>query len=154
MGYKGTGGNPFIDGATVFSINEAVDDEGIFYTGEIVLDKNCITADCALGFQLKTNDSEQNKGIAVDIESESTYIDALSLATNEYRYETGTSMASPNVAGVVALLWAQYPEAGYKDIILAVFDGTKSMDSLDGKTCTGGLVNARNALNLLEEWLE
>jgi len=58
-------------------------------------------------------------------------------------------MAAPNVVGVVALLWAQYPQ--YKDIVLAVFDGIKPMASLADKTCTGGLVNAKNSPALLAD---
>jgi thermitase len=143
MAKKSDGGNPFSGGIILFSW-ENMDYDNYYYPGVLPLFN---TADFTLGFQLETNDSGQNRGVAIT----STYIDVLALKTNEYMYEQGTSMAAPHVVGVVALLWAQYPQATYKDIILAVFDGSKPMESLSGKTCTGGLVNAKNSLALLED---
>ena len=147
MARKSDGGNPFSGGSILFSWEDMNHDD-YDYPETLPL---FTTADFTLGFQLETNDSGQNRGVAIKIKGEYTYITGLILKTDEYKYEAGTSMAAPNVVGVVALLWAQYPHATYKDIVLAVFDGTKPMDSLAGKTCTGGLVNAKNSLALLAD---
>jgi subtilisin family serine protease len=65
---------------------------------------------------------------------------------NTYDSYDGTSMASPHVAGVAALLWSQYPSltaSEIKDTLLATVD---PIAALDGITVTGGRLNAYQAL--------
>lgn len=65
---------------------------------------------------------------------------------NTYDSYNGTSMASPHVAGVAALLWSQYPSltaSEIKDTLLATVD---PIAALDGKTLTGGRLNAYQSL--------
>ncbi|MFH1139668.1 MAG: S8 family serine peptidase [Pseudomonadota bacterium] len=150
VGINSNGGNPFDPGGTIIFESDEGDTEGKFTDFAFTLD-GCLSADCSIGMRLQTDGSGQNGGVAVLADSNMT-ITGLTLADDQYRYMEGTSMASPNVAGVVALLWSQYPQASYRDVILAVFDGTKPVASLAGKTCTGGLVNAANSLDLLAEW--
>ncbi|MBD0779749.1 S8 family serine peptidase [Maribacter sp. ANRC-HE7] len=78
---------------------------------------------------------------------------------NEYEFMPGTSMASPAVAGVAALVWSQYPNLSasqIKKIILesglsiktpVILGGNSSKSSTMDKICTSGkIVNAYNAL--------
>ena len=63
-----------------------------------------------------------------------------------YRFLSGTSMAAPHVAGVASLLLSQDPTLSaqeVKDRILATAD---PITNLQGKTVTGGRLNAYNAL--------
>ena len=65
---------------------------------------------------------------------------------NQYRYMSGTSMATPFVSGIAALIWSVNPNPTnlqVKDIILNSVD---YLESLIGKVLTGGRVNANNAL--------
>ncbi|PKL58858.1 MAG: hypothetical protein CVV33_10140 [Methanomicrobiales archaeon HGW-Methanomicrobiales-4] len=61
----------------------------------------------------------------------------------------GTSMATPAVAGVVALLRDAAPGASLQDIRSALLNTTDPIPDLEGKTVTGGRINATAALQAL-----
>ncbi|MBX9656016.1 S8 family serine peptidase [bacterium] len=62
---------------------------------------------------------------------------------------SGTSAASPMVAGVVALLWDAAPYATVSEIKAALLNGTDPIPSLAGKVITGGRLNAAGAIRQL-----
>jgi subtilisin family serine protease len=82
---------------------------------------------------------------------------------NEYKMESGTSMASPVVAGVAALIMSYYPELSateVKEIILETVTkidqvvykpGTQEGISFSELSSTGGIINAYDALKLAEQ---
>ena len=55
-------------------------------------------------------------------------------------------MATPHVAGVLALLMAQFPTESYSSIITRLMNGTDKVPALAGKTKSGGRLNLANAL--------
>jgi subtilisin family serine protease len=66
--------------------------------------------------------------------------------SNQYASYSGTSMASPHVAGVVGLLAAANPAATSAEIRSAILQSAVPVASLAGKTTTGGRLNAAAAL--------
>ena len=82
---------------------------------------------------------------------------------NEYEYNSGTSMASPVVAGVAALIMSYYPELStpeVKEIILETVTkpnqvvykpGTDTPIPFSELSATGGIINAYDALKLAEQ---
>lgn len=68
------------------------------------------------------------------------------IPNNRYGTKSGTSMASPHVAGVAALAWGIAPSATYGQVRSAVLGGVDPVPALTGKTTTGGRLNAIKTL--------
>lgn len=65
-----------------------------------------------------------------------------------YDWYDGTSMATPHVTGVAALILARYPDADLEEVRARLFLGTVPTPALQGRTVTGGRLNAYNSLSL------
>jgi len=82
---------------------------------------------------------------------------------NKYKYEQGTSMASPNAAGVAALIRSYYPNltaSQVKHILMdsgtpimenVIVDETKKIVPFSSTCVSGKIVNAYNALQMAEK---
>ena len=68
------------------------------------------------------------------------------LPLNQYGYGSGTSMATPHVSGVAALLLALDPTLSPAEVKGLILDNADSVSSLAGITVTGGRLNAANAV--------
>ncbi len=66
-----------------------------------------------------------------------------------YNTYSGTSMATPHVAGVAALAWSLAPNATLAEVRNAILQGVDRLASLNGRVATGGRLNAYNTLTLL-----
>ncbi len=65
---------------------------------------------------------------------------------NTYSSYSGTSMATPHVAGMVALMKAANPQATATQIRSAILSTSVPISALAGKVATGGLVNVAAAI--------
>jgi subtilisin family serine protease len=74
----------------------------------------------------------------------STYISRN--ANNAYAYLSGTSMAAPHVTGVAALVWSINPDWTYSQVRSKIMSTVRPAAALSGKTVTGGVLNANNAV--------
>ncbi len=88
-----------------------------------------------------------------------------SIINNAYGFNTGASMAAPHVTGAISLLYAAAcPEliAQYKNnpaevaLLMKEFilNGVDTLSSLSGKTVTGGRLNIKRSLDLLNAYCE
>ncbi|HEY4877310.1 MAG TPA: S8 family serine peptidase, partial [Puia sp.] len=82
---------------------------------------------------------------------------------NKYDWYSGTSMASPVVAGIAALIWSYYPTLTYRQVkycieksvtpidILVTKPGTNKKVPFSSLSKTGGIVNAYQAILIAEQ---
>lgn len=63
-----------------------------------------------------------------------------------YVYLDGTSMATPHVTGVAALVWTRYPSWTYSQVRGRLLSSVMARPSLSGKCVTGGILNANGAV--------
>ena len=66
-----------------------------------------------------------------------------------YDFSDGTSMASPMVAGAVAVLRSLSPTASYATITNAIYVGSDKIASLNGKVSSGGRLNLAKSIQEL-----
>jgi thermitase len=74
-------------------------------------------------------------------------VNILSTVPGGFAYYSGTSMATPYVAGTVALLEGIHPEFSAVQLVQRILATTKPLPSLIGRTITGGIVDAAAAIN-------
>ncbi|MBL8765103.1 MAG: S8 family serine peptidase [Phycisphaerae bacterium] len=67
-------------------------------------------------------------------------------SNSAYVYMDGTSMATPHVTGVAALVWSRYPSWTYAQVRSRILSTVRPAASLSGKCTTGGVLNAANAV--------
>ncbi len=90
-------------------------------------------------------DESSNYGaFSVDIAAPGTYI--LGAIPGGYAFMSGTSMAAPMVAGVAALVYSCRMDLDLIGVRRAIIDTAKPMESMNGKTVTGGSLNAYGAI--------
>lgn len=72
---------------------------------------------------------------------------SISSGSNNYGSYSGTSMATPHVAGLAALINAEGPGLTYLSVKNTILNTVDLKPSLTGKVLTGGRINAYNALS-------
>jgi thermitase len=65
---------------------------------------------------------------------------------DEYEEKSGTSMATPVVAGVAALIVAENPKITVDDLRAKLLESVDPLPVLKGKVSSGGRINAARAL--------
>jgi subtilisin family serine protease len=139
VNYRSAGGDPFAVGGVLLI-------GGSGNTGGIVpfsFDLSaCLTATCSVGFQLLSNASGADQGAAVLFFS----IETLQLNNTSYHTVSGTSMSTPMVAGLAAMLRSYNPQYTYVDTVNAIKNGGRSIAALSGRTTTGKAIDAMSSL--------
>jgi len=95
-----------------------------------------------LRFNWVTNATDNNyDGCVVDDVTIYKYVQG-----EEYAHLRGTSMASPHVAGLAALIWGYKSSLTTQQVKSIILDTGDSLPALAGKTVTGKRINAHQAM--------
>jgi len=157
--YDAMGEEGIISAAATMNINANVDEVGDVPTS--------FPSPYLLGVTNTTRYDQKSNSAAygpttIDLGAPGTQI-LSTTPNNNYSNSSGTSMASPHVAGAIGLMYAAAPEALLnqydnqpdelalimKDLLLA---GVDILSSLEGITVTGGRLNLNNAIQLLLDY--
>lgn len=137
--------------------NLNVDEENNFPTifndkGEVIA-HNVITVGASTVDPLVLKSSFSNYGKkSVDVFAPGSDIySAVPTREGKYQSNSGTSMASPVVAGVAALVWAHYPKLSVKEVKEIILQSVNKNDQLTDYAVTGGVVDAYKAVQLAEK---
>lgn len=68
-------------------------------------------------------------------------------AGDTYQYMSGTSMATPHVAGLAALIWADNAGLSHDQVRDRILNGVDVLPALTGKLLLAGRINANNSIN-------
>jgi subtilisin family serine protease len=69
------------------------------------------------------------------------------IAGDSYQYSSGTSMATPHVAGLAALIWADNAGFTYDQVQERILNGVDVLPSLTGDILMAGRINANHSIN-------
>lgn len=111
---------------------------------------NCIgTAgtNCTVGYRLVTDTSGAYPGGFVG----DVFLTAWAPSTTAYTNLNGTSMATPNAAGVAALIRSYNPSFTYQDVITKFIEGGVAEAALAGTTQYGKAINASASIKHLKQ---
>jgi subtilisin family serine protease/subtilisin-like proprotein convertase family protein len=73
---------------------------------------------------------------------------------SSYSVFSGTSMATPHVAGALALVWGLHPTWSYRQVINQVLNTVDKVPSMQGKTVTGGRLDLAAAVGAGPSWAD
>jgi subtilisin family serine protease len=102
--------------------------------------------------------TDQRDGLAAFSNYGATTVDLAAPGVNiastytggSWAYLSGTSMATPHVAGTAALVWSRVPGASVAQVREALLSSTVPRPALLGRTVTGGVLNASQALRSID----
>ncbi|NNF95608.1 MAG: S8 family serine peptidase [Halobacteria archaeon] len=139
-----TSGDPFdgVNDNPLLQFSGTNDTDNIYFIHDLTA---CRTSTCTVGFRLTSDANIQLGGIGIPL----VIISTLENDGDSYSPFQGTSMATPHVAGIAALIRAYNPEFSYADTVAALKGGGETVGSLVGITATGKAVNAMGSLSYI-----
>ena len=117
-------------------------DEFVYWEADI---SPYVSPTTTVGFRFTSNASGSDIGIILAL----LEINGVTIANNVYNVIQGTSMATPHVSGLAAMLMAYNPNYSYTEIIESIKNGGDIVSALNGKTTTSKAVNAMGSLSYI-----
>lgn len=142
---SGTGGEPCANGDTIETYTGTTGQHAFYYFDQPV-PNTCLTSTCTIGVHFTSDSSSSSTGVLFS----RFQINKSVYGTTNYNVLEGTSMATPHVTGLAALIFAFNPNYTYADVIAAIKGGGTPVPALSGKTKTGKGVNAMGSLSFIQ----
>ena len=142
--FDATGGIPFdgLNDNVLLQFSGTNDTGNTYFIHDLTA---CRTSSCTIGFRLESNSQVQLGGIGIPI----VVISTLDNGGNTFMTSQGTSMATPHVTGIAAMLRAYNPDYTYADTVAAIKQGGEYVSALAGITSTSNAVNAMGSLSYI-----
>lgn len=102
----------------------------------------CAGSDCGIGFLMRTDASDRYSGVAIA----RGFLQHVVEGGSDVSFLQGTSMASPHVAGIAALVRSAVPDKTYAQVRDAILTSGDLVGALDGITTTGREADAFAAI--------
>lgn len=139
---KGSLGSPFASGTVIETVTNADNTGSSSYFDIFDISATCAESDCAVGFQFTSNHETVHSGVVIH----SMDLISFETGTAGYNMIRGTSMATPHVAGLAALLRTRNPDYKAADIVNSIKNGGTNNTFLAAKTTSGKSVSATGSL--------
>jgi subtilisin family serine protease len=138
------------DGTEVFSHENTYGGDWIYESYELPECEE--SAQCSLGFKLTTDSATEDVGVTIESYGGLFNIKTMDVDnTNSYDALNGTSMATPNVTGVAALIWSYNTEYSYFDVKWSLLTGADQETGLSSDITSGSVVDAYGSLKYILE---
>jgi thermitase len=142
--FDATGGDPFdgVNDNPLLQFSGTNDTDNFYFIHDLTA---CRTSTCTIGFRLTSNVGLELGGIGIPV----VIISTLESGGNSYVTLQGTSMATPHVTGIAAMIRAYNPNYSYADTVAAIKQGGEYVGALDGFTSTSKAANAMGSLSYI-----
>ena len=127
--------------------NGSDNDQGPHYPSNYDLDNVVSVAALTRNDQLAGFSNYGRDSVDVGAPGQTIYSSTAASDTSYANFD-GTSMATPHVAGVAALIMSLYPAADLTEVRERIYLGTVPIPALTGRCTTGGRLNAFNSLSV------
>ena len=97
-------------------------------------------------FRISTNGTSHGMGVYIDNVVASSVV-VYDTNNPAYLFANGTSFSAPMVSGVAAMIMGQRPDLSVSKVREAILAGTRKVSALTGKVQTGGMLDAKSALD-------
>ncbi len=142
--YSSAGGDPFSAGTLVSEDTNVATFPSIRDVESDI--SGCIGASCSLGFQLQSDATQQSATQSRGVAITQSKITTLTFSTTSYNMINGTSMATPEAAGLATMLRAYNPQYTFADVVNAITKGGRATTSLLDKTTSGKAIDVMSSL--------
>jgi subtilisin family serine protease len=135
--------DPFSGGTEFINISASTQLTSIFDLSSVCAGRS----GCSLGFELDGGSSGFDYGAAIQGGPGVFFMQTLDIdQTNRYDVKNGTSMATPQIAGLAALIRTQNPDYTYEDVRDAIQNGSDSLPALTSTIAGGRAANASSSI--------
>ena len=116
---------------------------GASYPGAL----SCSNIICVAATDVNENMASFSQYHPTEVDLGAPGVDVLSSTPgNNYSYYSGTSMATPHVAGGIGLIYSVVGGTSFEKVTNIILSSTRPISSLQGNCVTGGVLNVEDAL--------